>query len=176
MDFDISNMPISEFWVTIGDRLFPSQCHWARLFFSQNHSKEFFSKKKNPSPPPRISNGSCLTPCVPTVATDVFYLDFNACCKIAPQNMPLMCDNFSVDEYLSAHALLSLYLVCKFCMRLDHWHHGHVQQYAPIGIQIAAYINLIETKESVHTINTYNSLIKTGYRCKARLLSFVFAW
>ena len=26
-DFDISNMPISEFWVTIGDRLFFSQCH-----------------------------------------------------------------------------------------------------------------------------------------------------
>ena len=26
-DFDISNMPISEFGVTIGDRLFFSQCH-----------------------------------------------------------------------------------------------------------------------------------------------------
>ena len=39
----------------------------------------------------------------------------------------------------------------KLCMRLNHWHYGHVQQYAPIGIQIAAATNLIETKESVHT-------------------------
>ena len=36
-------------------------------------------------------------------------------------------------------------------MRLDHWRYGHVQQYAPIGIQIAADISFIETKESVHT-------------------------
>ena len=61
LDFDISNMSVSEFWVTIGDRLFFSQCHGARLFFSQNQSKEIFFSKKNPSPPPRrISNGPCL--------------------------------------------------------------------------------------------------------------------
>ena len=40
---------------------------------------------------------------------------------------------------------------CKFCMRLYHWHYGYVQEYAPIGIQIAVDIDLIETKESVHT-------------------------
>ena len=54
-------MPISEFWVTIGDRLFFSQCHWARLFFlAKIRARIFFSKKKNPSPPSWISNGPCL--------------------------------------------------------------------------------------------------------------------
>ena len=47
-------MPISEFWVTIGDWLFFS--HGAieqDYFFSQNQSKEFFFlRKKNPKPPP----------------------------------------------------------------------------------------------------------------------------
>ena len=48
-------------------------------------------------------------------------------------------------------------------MRLNHCHHGHVQPYEPIGIQIAADINLIETKESVHTkalLNAFFSATK----------------
>ena len=47
---------------------------------------------------------------------------------------------------------------CKCCMRLNHWHYGHVQQYAPIGIPIVADINLIETKESVHTKTSFNAI------------------
>ena len=43
-------------------------------------------------------------------------------------------------------------------MKLNHWHYGHVQEYAPIGIQIAADINLIETKELVHTTDLFNAI------------------
>ena len=45
-------MPIFELWITIGDRLFFSQCHWARLFFKQKSEQGNFFRKKNPSPPP----------------------------------------------------------------------------------------------------------------------------
>ena len=51
MDFDFSNMPISEFWVTIGDYF----CHSAieqDYFFSQNQSKEIFFEKNPQAPPP----------------------------------------------------------------------------------------------------------------------------
>ena len=51
----LSNMPISEFWVTIGDRLFFSQCHWARLFFlAKIRARKFFSKKTQAPPPQNI--------------------------------------------------------------------------------------------------------------------------
>ena len=49
-------------------------------------------------------------------------------------------------------------VIGKFCMRLNHWHNGHVQQYASIGIQIAADTNLIETKEAVHTKALFNAI------------------
>ena len=52
LDFDISNIPISEFWVTIGERLFFFTVPLSKIiFFSQNQSKEIFFEK-NPSPPP----------------------------------------------------------------------------------------------------------------------------
>ena len=41
---------MSEFWVTIGDKLFHSAIE-QDYFFSQNQSKEIFFRK-NPSPPP----------------------------------------------------------------------------------------------------------------------------
>ena len=44
-------MPVCEFWVTIGDRLFFHSSIEQDYFFSQNQSKDFFVKK-NPSPPP----------------------------------------------------------------------------------------------------------------------------
>ena len=60
MDFDISNMPICEFWVTIGDRLFFFHSAIEQYyFFSQNQSKEIFSPK-NPSPPPEYQMDRAL--------------------------------------------------------------------------------------------------------------------
>ena len=45
-------MPITEFYVSIGDRLFFFTVPLSKIiFFSQNQSKEIFFEK-NPSPPP----------------------------------------------------------------------------------------------------------------------------
>ena len=45
-------------------------------------------------------------PCRP----ESFYFDFHACYMhtIAPQHVPLVCHSFSIEEYLSTHAFLSL--------------------------------------------------------------------
>ena len=57
-----------------------------------------------------------------------------------------------ISIYTRIFINIYLYLVFyKFCIRLNPWHYDYVQQYVPISIQIAADINLIETKESVHT-------------------------
>ena len=43
-----------------------------------------------------------------------------------------------------------------------------MQQYAPIGIQIAADINLIDTKESVHIKTLFNAIfLHQNYRNRA---------
>ena len=47
-------MPISEFWLTIGDRFFFHSAIEQDYFFSQNQSKEIFFLEKNPSPPQNI--------------------------------------------------------------------------------------------------------------------------
>ena len=54
LDFDISNMPVSEFWVIIGDRFFFHSAIEQDYFFSQNQSNEIFFKKKPSPPPPTI--------------------------------------------------------------------------------------------------------------------------
>ena len=53
LDFDVSNMPISEFCVRLleTDYFFHSAIE-QDYFFSQNQSKEIFFSKKIPSPPP----------------------------------------------------------------------------------------------------------------------------
>ena len=64
LDFDISNMPVSEFWVTIGDRLiFYGAIEQDYFFQPKSEQGIFFEKKKQAPPPPphRISNGPCLT-------------------------------------------------------------------------------------------------------------------
>ena len=71
---------------------------------------------------------------------------------------------------------------CKFCMRINHWHYGHVQDYAPIDILIATDINLIETKESVHTKALFNvnflhqNYLKSVECCHLMLIRVTEGW
>ena len=62
LDFDVSNMSISEFWVRLleTDYFFHSAIEQDYFFQPKSEQGNFF-RKKSKHPPSRISNGPCLS-------------------------------------------------------------------------------------------------------------------
>ena len=101
-----------------------------------------------------LHNHSEGTPCAPTVSTDEFYLDFNACCMVTPKKMPLVCDNFNIDEYL-IYICIFINILCfvTFVWGLI----TDIMAMCNIMHRLAfRFTHLIETKESVHIKALFN--------------------
>ena len=62
-----------------------------------------------------IISASYFSQCRNSLCIDRVLTGFYACCKIAPQNMPLVGDNFSIDDDLS------IFINIPCFVRLDHW-------------------------------------------------------